>query len=100
MAQSARMKEMEGYIKKVGELLNVVYKKATDVESKIGSLESEIAKLREDVNALKAENARLREDAISKGEYEEFMNRLVDGLKGLLTEAPERVPEGSPSGLA
>jgi regulator of replication initiation timing len=88
MAQPVRIKEMEDYIKRLGELLNLVYKKMTDTESKVNSLESDLSKLREDVEALKTENMRLKENAISKGEYEEFMNRLIDSLKGLLPEEP------------
>jgi len=89
MAQSARVREMESYIKKLGELLNLVYKKVTEAESKIESLEGDLSSLREEIEALKTENEKLKENTISKGEYEEFMNRLIDGLKGLLSESPE-----------
>ena len=89
MAQSVRVKEMEDYIKRLGELLNIVYKKMTDTESKVNSLEEDLSRLRGEVEALKTEGMRLKEGTISKEEYEEFMNRLIDGLKGLLPETPE-----------
>jgi len=89
MAQPVRIKEMEDYIKRVGELLNVVYKKVADAESKVNSLEADLSRLRQEVEALKAENVRFKENAISKEEYEEFMNRLIDSLKGLLPETPK-----------
>jgi len=41
MAQSVRFEEMEEYIRRLGELLNLVYKKAVDAESKGNSLEAE-----------------------------------------------------------
>lgn len=90
MAQSVRMKEMEDYIKKIGELLNVVYKKVSEVESKSNSLETSLSKLRADVEDLKTENMRLRQNSVSKEEYEEFMGRLTDSLKGVLSEAPQK----------
>lgn len=86
MAQSVRMKEMEDYIKKIGELLNVVYKKISEVESKANSLEADISRLEVEIGTLKSENVALRQNVLSKGEYEEFMNRLVSSLKGLLSE--------------
>jgi len=89
MAQSIRIKEMEEYMKRVGELLNLVYKKVTDAESKVDSIEADLSKLKEEVEALKAESTRLKESAISKEEYEEFMSRLIDSLKGLLPETPQ-----------
>jgi len=55
MAQSVRMNEMEEYIKKMGELLNVVYRKASDAESKVYALEAGLSKLSSEVEALKAE---------------------------------------------
>ncbi len=96
MAQSVRMKEMEDYIKKIGELLNVVYKKVSEAESKTNSLETNLSKLKTDVEDLKNENLRLRQNSVAKEEYEEFMNKLVDSLKGLLPESPQEDTSSQP----
>ena len=88
MAQSVRMNEMEEYIKKMGELLNVVYRKASDAESKVYSLETSLSKLSAEVEALKAERSRSGENSVSKEEYEDFMNRLTNSLKMIVQEAP------------
>ena len=90
MAQSVRIKEMEDYIKKIGELLNVVYKKVSETESKSNSLETSLSKLKADMEDLKAENMKLSQSYVSKEEYEEFMKMLVGGLKGLLPEAAQK----------
>ncbi len=84
MAQSVRFEEMEEYIRRLGELLSLVYKKAVDAESKGNSLEAEVSRLNREIQALQNENMGLRENAISKREYEEFVNRLIESLKGLL----------------
>jgi molecular chaperone GrpE (heat shock protein) len=96
MAQSVRMREMEDYIKKIGELLNVVYKKVSEAESKTVSLETSLSKLKADVEDLKNENLRFRQNSVSKEEYEEFMSKLVDSLKGLLPEAPQEEVSSQP----
>ena len=90
MAQSVRIKEMEDYIKKIGELLNVVYKKVSETESKSNSLETSLSKLKADMEDLKAENMKLSQNYVSKEEYEEFMKMLMGGLKGLLPEAAQK----------
>jgi len=98
MAQSVRIKEMEEYVRRIGELLNLVYKKVADTESKINTLEADVSRLRSEVEALRAENIRAKENIVSKEEYEEFMNRLVDSLKGLLPQKPaESTPEYNPT---
>jgi len=92
MAQSVRVKEMEDYVKRLGELLNLVYDKMTDMESKVNPLKVDLSRLNKEVEDLKTENMRLKEKyeeyAILKEEYEDFMNRFIDGLKGLLPETP------------
>lgn len=88
MAQSVRVKEMEDYIKRLGELLNLVYKKMADTESKVNSLEADLSAVKKEVEDLRAENVRLKENTMSKAEYEDFMNRLIDSFKGLLPETP------------
>jgi hypothetical protein len=86
MAQSVRLEEMEGYIRRLGELLNLVYKKMLDDESKRNSLEADLSRLRRELEALKNENTGHKDNAISKREYEEFVNCLIESLKGLLSE--------------
>ena len=88
MAQSVRMNEMEENIKKMGELLNVVYRKASDAESKVHSLETSLSKLSADVEALKTERTRFSENAVRKEEYDDFMDRLTNSLKKIVEETP------------
>jgi chromosome segregation ATPase len=92
MAQSVRIKEMEDYIKKRGEFRNIVYKKVSEAESKSNSLETSLSKLKDDIEGLKAENMKLRQNFVSKEEYEEFTKMLIDSLKGLLPEASQKEP--------
>ena len=89
MAQSVRMNEMEEYIKKMGELLNVVYRKASDAETKVRSLETSLSKLSAEVESIKAERIRSGENVVSKEDYDDFMNRLTSSLKKVVQEASQ-----------
>ena len=90
MSTSQRIKEMEEYIKKLGELLNLIYKKIGDTESKISSIEAELSRSKEEIADLRTENVKLTEAAVPKAEYEEFMNRLINALKGLLPDGTQQ----------
>ena len=79
---------MEEYIKKIGELLNVVYKKISEVETKVNALDTEVTRVKNEIVTMKAENLKLVQNIISKQEYEEFMNRLVKSLQGIVSETP------------
>ena len=83
------MNEMEEYIKKMGELLNVVYRKASDAESKVNSLETSVSKLSAEVESLKADRTRFAENIVSKEEYNGFMDRLTSSLKKIVQEASQ-----------
>ena len=85
MSQSERIKKVEEYVAQLGRNFNVIYKKVADSESKAKSLEADLSRTKSEIEALKAENQRLRENAVSKAEYDEFMNRLIASLKELLS---------------
>lgn len=85
MSQSDRIKRVEEYIAQLGRNFNVIYKRVADSESKAKSLEADLLRMKSEIEALKTENQRLKEDAVSKGEYDEFMNRLIASLNGLLS---------------
>ncbi len=89
MAQSVRMNEMEEYIKKMGELLNVVYRKASDAESKVHSLETSVSKLSAEVESLKADRIQFAENIVTKEEYDGFMDRLTSSLKKIVQETSQ-----------
>ena len=84
MAQVQRMKDMEQYIKKLGELMNLVYKKMVDAESRVSSIDSELAKLKTEVGSLKAQGMMPDGGAVPRNEYEEFTDGLVRALGSIL----------------
>jgi hypothetical protein len=84
MAQVQRMKDMEQYIKKLGELMNLVYKKMVDTESRVSSLDSELSRLKTEVGSLKAQGMTPDGGAVPRNEYEAFADGLVRALGSIL----------------
>jgi hypothetical protein len=94
MTQSVQVKEMETYIKRLGELLNVVYERMTGLEAKINSLESEVAKLKGDVEVSKSNIDGLRGQSVPRQDFDELVSSLTSSLKALV---PESTKEPTPT---
>jgi hypothetical protein len=94
MSQVQRTKDIELYVKKLGELLNVLYKRASDVESRLGSVNSELESIKTEMATLKTENAKAGEGMVQKQDYDQFTGALVEALKTALL-AEEAAPESS-----
>ncbi len=86
MAQSVRVKEMETYIKRLGEVLNVVYRRMTAVEARMKSLESDLAKLKADLEASRTVVESLAGQSVRKQEFDELVSSLASSLKELVPE--------------
>ena len=98
MTQSVRVKEMEGYIKRLGEILNVVYERMTSLEAKLNALQSELTSLKGDVEASRATTDVLRSRSASKEEFDELVSSLTSSLKQLAPETKEETsiqPQGT-----
>ena len=89
MSQSVRVKEMESYIKRLGEILNVVYERMTSLEEKVNALQSELTRLKGDVEASRASTDVLRSRSASKEEFDELVSSLTSSLKQLVPETKE-----------
>ncbi len=89
MSQSVRVREMESYIKRLGEILNVVYERMTSLEAKVGTMQSELDRLRGEVEASRASTDVLRSRSASKEEFDELVASLTNSLKQLVPETKE-----------
>ena len=86
MSQSVPVREMESYIKRLGELLKVVYERMTKLEEKVSSLESELARLNGEVEASKSSIDGLRGQSVPREEFDELVSSLTSSLKDLVPE--------------
>jgi len=89
MTQSVRVKEMESYIKRLGEILNVVYERMTGLEAKVNALQSELTRLKGDVEASRTSTDVQRSRSASKEEFDELVSSLTSSLKQLIPETTE-----------
>lgn len=89
-----RTGEIESYLKRVGEHINVIYSRLNELSKKIEEMEEKIA----EVKAEQANNANaisdLKTNTVQKIEFDEFVNRLTESLRELLppigTEEPHK----------
>ena len=100
MTQSVRVKEMESYIKRLGEILNVVYERMTSLEAKVNSLDSEVTRLKGDVEASRTTIDGLRVQSVPRQEFDELVSSLASSLKELVPEStkiyePTPQPQGT-----
>jgi len=92
---SQRTGEIESYVKRVGEHINVIYSRLNEINRKIDEIEGKLTKLKaeltNDANAI----SDLKISMVQKTEFDEFINRLTESLRELLppVEAEETPKE-------
>lgn len=94
---SQRTGEIDSYVKRVGEHINVIYSKLNEINRKIEEIEEKIARIKTE----QANNANaisdLKMSMVQKTEFDDFVNRLTESLRELLppVEAEETRKEES-----
>ena len=89
---STQIREMETYLRRLGEVFNVVYKRLTDLEGRVSNLENEISRLKAETGMIASKVDDLKVSSVSRAEFEDLVNRLTTSLKELVPESPK---EGS-----
>ena len=92
---SQRTGEIESYVKRVGEHINVIYSRLNEINRKIDEIEGKLARLKteqtNDANAI----SDLKISMVQKTEFDEFVNRLTESLRELLPPVEaEEAPKG------
>ena len=72
--------ELTDYMKRLGEHINLIYSRLDKMEAKINEMSREIASIKES-------------ESIEKREFNDFVNKLTEGLKELLPPLPEETGE-------
>ena len=79
MAQTPR-DELTDYLRRLGEHINLIYDRLKKIEAKVDAMSKEIADIKESAN-------------VDRREFNDFVNRLTEGLKELLPPIPEEAEE-------
>ena len=91
---SQRSSEIEDYVRRLGKLIIDINSKLTEISRRIDEMEQSMTKLKADQTNSSNTTAELKIATVQKAEFDEFVNRLTDSLKGLIplaetAEAPQ-----------
>lgn len=96
MSQSMGHESLQDYVKRIGEHINLVYKRLGDVEAKLDAISGEVNNLKASLDANKAEVSSLGGSIVLKAEFDEFVARLTDSFKEILPPISEPTEETTP----
>ena len=80
--------ELEDYIKRLGEYMNFMYSKINEINKRIKESEDSIVQLRTKMENNAEAISNLKENNVSKVEFDEFVSRLTESLRDLLPPLP------------
>ncbi|MCJ7631782.1 hypothetical protein MUP77_05210 [Candidatus Bathyarchaeota archaeon] len=86
MSQIQQNMDKEQYAKKLGEVLNLLYKKTKDLESKVNSIESQLSGLSTKDLESKVNSIESQLSGLSTKDLESKVNSIESQLSGLSTE--------------
>lgn len=99
MSQS-KTSELEDYVRNIGKYLknvdehiNIIYSKINDLNKKIKEVEDEVMTLKADSAKNANAVANLKENAVQKTDFDEFVGRLTESLRELLPPAAAATEE-------
>jgi chromosome segregation ATPase len=81
MSQTIRIREMESYIKRLGEVINLVYKKLAETENRVDKVEMENSKLKAEVEDTRSRIETLKSGLVTRSEFDELLSSLTSSLK-------------------
>ena len=91
-----RASELEGYLKRIGQNIMNMYAKLNELDGKIADLEAKFDNVKGELASASSVVSELKENNFKKDEFDEFVNKLTDGLKELIPEAPSEAQEAAP----
>ena len=88
MSQS-KTSELEDYVKRLGEHINLIHSKLNEINKKIKDAEDVLARLKDENTNNSDVISNLKENTVQKLEFDEFVGRLTESLRNLLPPIPE-----------
>lgn len=90
--------ELEDYVRRLGEHINLMHSKIDEINKKIKETEDTVAQLRADMENNVDAVSNLKENAVQKTEFDEFVSRLTESLRDLLPPLPAGTGEAKKEG--
>jgi len=85
--------ELEDYVRRLGEHINLMYSKINEINKKIKDTEEITAQLKTDVEENAEGIINIKENIVQKVEFDEFVSRLTESLRDLLPPLPAGAEE-------
>jgi peptidoglycan hydrolase CwlO-like protein len=89
----SQISELEDYIKRMGEHINLIYKRLEEIEGKINAVSGDVNGLKAATETNKVDISNIRENMVSRPDFDDFVKRLTDSFKELFPPIPKEAPE-------
>ncbi len=80
----ASQNELLEYVKRVGENINVIYKKVGELGTKLDALTKEVNEIKETMQSDEDEIKDLKDNVVTKTEFNDFVKRLTDSFSAVI----------------
>ena len=85
MSQSS----LEDYIKRMGEHINLIYKRLEEIEGKINAVSGVVNELKVATETNNTNIVNLRESTVSRLDFDNFVKKLTESFKEFIPSVPE-----------
>ncbi|MDQ1281121.1 MAG: hypothetical protein QG670_2385 [Thermoproteota archaeon] len=79
----ASQNELLDYIKRVGENINVIYKRLNDLGTRLDALNKEVNNIKATLESDEASMKNLKNSVVMKEEFDDFVKRLTDSFSAV-----------------
>ena len=77
-------RELENYVRRIGENIRTIYNKLNELSLKIEEVDKKITEVKADLKGNINVVSDLQEVSVQKAEFNEFVNRLTESLRELI----------------
>lgn len=93
MSQISSRDELVDYVRRIGERISLIYKRLEAIEGKINAVSGEVNELKATTETNKAEISSIKENKVSKPDFDDFVKKLTESFKELLSPIPKETSE-------
>ena len=89
----ASQNELLEYVKRVGENINLIYKRLGGLETKLDALTKEVNSIKATIESDEAAMKTLKNSVVLKTEFDEFVKRLTDSFSAVIQPLEQQTKE-------
>ncbi len=81
---SSSQTELREYVRRVGENINMIYKRLGEIDERLDIINKEISNIRTAISEDQASMKALRENAVARTEFDEFVSGLTRSFSDVI----------------